>query len=702
MEGSEEAAANDSGEESWFEDILRKILERNATERDTYSDVVNQAHTLWRKNINLLDFQSGVSASMQALQHEALRLQNIQNKTGEGDNSNQDGSNTSKVINEMSNKLLIIQADIHENFKQHNLEISIKEDLNIIIRNLEKNMAELEEEKEMVEGQLDHAKDNILLLENTLSLSKHDVYLIQQELDSARQLRSNAENKCNQLEIENARLIKDLLEQNSHAASELNSMNDLVERLQNQNITLNKKASASPNSKSIIGTASSFFQGLGGVLTGNTGSTTSSLTSTTALPSPSPPESDNGNCNCNVNVHGTAKAKTKDRGSYIGIAACLPSQVKLGFQAHLHEITDICMDTGVGDIFTDTITSSTTNTTTNVGNSGSGTLITGGADSCIKIWNNKNKLWKASNEIYSYETGSPVMSVTIADIHVRGSIGNFQMICAGMANGTCNIYRVNINSNSGGSRSCGSMYAQITMPPHKVHACAILQNGSLVCTGGSDRTLRLWRLPNSPTTTNTSTSTSTSTVHAENIATIKTGSCINAICISLNETHIYTGHSDNSMRIYNYNDTSTNNSLECIKTLSNLHTNSITCIRQHPYDENTLLTSSKDNKLLLINVNVNVNINPSSTAGKGIITLRNKNLIIGNMSESSNIIAFSYDGKYIAAGSSNGSICIFDSITGNLQAHLAPCNIGRGITSIQWGNVGLVSADKSGRIVLWQ
>ena len=95
MEGSEEAAANDSGEESWFEDILRKISERNATERDTYSDVVNQAHTLWRKNINLLDFQSGVSASMQALQHEALRLQNIQNKTGEGDNSNQDGSNTS-------------------------------------------------------------------------------------------------------------------------------------------------------------------------------------------------------------------------------------------------------------------------------------------------------------------------------------------------------------------------------------------------------------------------------------------------------------------------------------------------------------------------------------------------------------------------------------------------------------------------------
>ena len=63
-------------------------------------------------------------------------------------------------------------------------------------------------------------------------------------------------------------------------------------------------------------------------------------------------------------------------------------------------------------------------------------------------------------------------------------------------------------------------------------------------------------------------------------------------------------------------------------------------------------------------------------------------------------VSFSPDGSMIAAGSSDGRIFLWDTLSGELKNSI-PCGNSVGITSVCWKDSGFLSGDKEGNVVLW-
>lgn len=200
----------------------------------------------------------------------------------------------------------------------------------------------------------------------------------------------------------------------------------------------------------------------------------------------------------------------------------------------------------------------------------------------------------------------------------------------------------------------------------KVYAGCFSSDSLKALTGSHDRTIKIWDL-----------------VRGYVMRTIMCSSSCNAICMNVDNTLAFSGHFDSNLRVWDLK----NGTL--ITELQGLHTDQITSVVMN-HDSSQVLTSSRDNTLKLIDVNTH----------SVIQSFKHEDYRNGaNWAKA----CMSPDSSYIAAGSSDGNVFIWDAKTGKHHSTL------KGhkdiVTCVAWSpknNGTIASCDKSGAMFLWE
>lgn len=269
-------------------------------------------------------------------------------------------------------------------------------------------------------------------------------------------------------------------------------------------------------------------------------------------------------------------------------------------------------------------------------------LITGGQDRTVKVWD------ADSGSLISklYGCLGSVLDLTITN-------DNRSVIAASSSN---NLYAWDLNS--------GRVHHTLTGHTDKVCTVDVSKVSSRhVISAAYDRTIKVWDLHKGYC-----------------INTIIFHSNCNALCFSMDGQTIFSGHVDGNLRLW---DIKTGKLLSEVAAHS-LAVTSITLSR----NGNVVLTSGRDNLHNLFDVrSLEVTATLKATG----------NRVASNWSRS----CISPDDNNVAAGSSDGSLCVWSAskgdILGTLKEHTSS------ILSCAWSGLGrpLASADKNGVVCIW-
>ncbi|KAI8647022.1 WD40-repeat-containing domain protein [Parasitella parasitica] len=273
-----------------------------------------------------------------------------------------------------------------------------------------------------------------------------------------------------------------------------------------------------------------------------------------------------------------------------------------------------------------------------------GTMFaTGGADKKIKLFDAK--------------TGNNTHSLS----------GALQTITSIAFNSTDELLLGSCTDNATRIWSLATHRLKQTLTGHigKVYAAKFTVDSKRIISGSHDRTLKVWDVQT-----------------GNNIRTIFTFSSCNDLCLMDPDGQtVISGHLDNNIRLW---DARTGVG---IKELTGIHSGQITSVSMSP-DGTTLLTNSRDNTLKAIDVRMYdiVRSFQAETYRNGL-----------NWSRST----FSPDGKYVAAGSADGSLHIWNTKTGKPErAILEHSSV---ICGVAWNPTGgfLYTAEKNKAVCIW-
>ncbi|GAM24423.1 hypothetical protein SAMD00019534_075980 [Acytostelium subglobosum LB1] len=202
----------------------------------------------------------------------------------------------------------------------------------------------------------------------------------------------------------------------------------------------------------------------------------------------------------------------------------------------------------------------------------------------------------------------------------------------------------------------------------KVYTGRFIHGSDKVVTGSHDRTIKVWDLQKGYCN-----------------RTIFCFSSCNDLVTMSGGSMVVSGHVDHSVRFWDPN------SGDTVHLLSSVHEGQITSISQS-VDPHQILTNSRDHTLKIIDIRTYDTVR----------TFKDQDYRNGlNWTRAS----WSPDGKYIASGSIDGSVCVWNALSGKTEKILTKVhNTGSSICSVAWSPTGyaFVSGDKDKNIVQWE
>uniref|UniRef100_A0A8B9BE23 Autophagy related 16 like 1 n=2 Tax=Anser TaxID=8842 RepID=A0A8B9BE23_9AVES len=195
----------------------------------------------------------------------------------------------------------------------------------------------------------------------------------------------------------------------------------------------------------------------------------------------------------------------------------------------------------------------------------------------------------------------------------------------------------------------------------KVLSAKFLLDNARIVSGSHDRTLKLWDLRSKVC-----------------IKTVFAGSSCNDIVCT--EQCVMSGHFDKKIRFWDIRTESIVKELELLGRITALDLNS---------ERTELLTCSRDDLLKIIDLRVGAVKQTFSAQGF-------------KCGSDWTRVVFSPDGNYVAAGSADGALYIWNVLTGKLERTLAKHH-SSSINAVAWSPAGahVVSVDKGNKAVLW-
>lgn len=269
-------------------------------------------------------------------------------------------------------------------------------------------------------------------------------------------------------------------------------------------------------------------------------------------------------------------------------------------------------------------------------------LATGGSDKLIKIW-------------------SAVGDKCILEHTLRGSNGGI----------TC----IDFDAHEQLLIACSNDYAirlfalpiqrlKLTLTGHagKVLAARYLSYGSKMVSGSNDRTVKIWDLKGGSCVKTYLAGSSCNDV----VTTDQSGECVAS------------GHFDKKLRFY---DTRSGSSTNFEITVSGRITSLDT-----PLDKNTILCCTKDHALEIVDLR------------KRTVLKSFQNDLFRVATDHSRC-AYSPNADYVAAGSSDGTVLVWNALTGDIETTIHEHN--DPILSCSWNGGSLLTGDKGKNCILW-
>ncbi|ORX90253.1 WD40 repeat-like protein [Basidiobolus meristosporus CBS 931.73] len=270
-------------------------------------------------------------------------------------------------------------------------------------------------------------------------------------------------------------------------------------------------------------------------------------------------------------------------------------------------------------------------------------IATGGEDKKVKIFDSRK-----GSLIHNF--GGSIQSVMCVDFSYTDD----------MVLGTSND-----NSTRLWSTSTGRLKMTLTGHIGKVFSARFNGDSSRVISGSHDRTIKIWDLH-----------------RGYCVRTIFSFSSCNDVCLADSDgSTIVSGHLDNNVRIWDAR------SGKCIKDLGGIHQAQITSVGVTP-DGSKMLTSSRDNTLKLVDLKNYETLHTYQAEG-----------YVSGMNWAK--AAISRDGRYVAAGSADGTIYFWDmessSLIKKLKEHTSA------ICGVVWSPLGdhVFSADRDRTVCIW-
>ncbi|XP_063061530.1 autophagy-related protein 16-1 isoform X2 [Engraulis encrasicolus] len=195
----------------------------------------------------------------------------------------------------------------------------------------------------------------------------------------------------------------------------------------------------------------------------------------------------------------------------------------------------------------------------------------------------------------------------------------------------------------------------------KVLAARFLLDNARIVSGSYDRTLKLWDLRSKVC-----------------MKTVFAGSSCNDIVCT--EQCVMSGHFDKKVRFWDIRAESIVRELELLGRVTSLDLN---------HDRTELLTCSRDDLVKIIDLRTNAVRQTFSAQGF-------------KCGSDWSRVTFSPDGSYVAAGSAEGSLFVWNVLTGKLDRTLDKGH-GSAVNSVSWSPSGtfVVSVEKGSKAVLW-
>ncbi|XP_071423170.1 autophagy-related protein 16-1 isoform X6 [Pithys albifrons albifrons] len=272
---------------------------------------------------------------------------------------------------------------------------------------------------------------------------------------------------------------------------------------------------------------------------------------------------------------------------------------------------------------------------------GSRLLATGGMDRRVKLWEVLGDRCEPKGSLSGSNAGITSIEFDSAGSYLLAASNDF----------ASRIWTVDDNR----------LRHTLTGHSGKVLSAKFLLDNARIVSGSHDRTLKLWDLRSKVC-----------------IKTVFAGSSCNDIVCT--EQCVMSGHFDKKIRFWDIRTESIVKELELLGRITALDLNS---------ERTELLTCSRDDLLKIIDLRASAVKQTFSAQGF-------------KCGSDWTRVVFSPDGNYVAAGSADGALYIWNVLTGKLEKTLAKHHSSP-INAVAWSPAGahVVSVDKGNKAVLW-